>query len=75
MPVAAGAVPHPAGSLTAGSAAAAAAVVVAAVVVSVVPVDSRFRKAVMSLPDGTIATTSHPSPDFSVSFAASEEAS
>jgi hypothetical protein len=59
--------------------AAAAAVVVAAalsvVAVDAVDVPSRFRKAVTSLPAGTMATTSQPSADFSVSFAASEEAS
>ncbi|MGI9028939.1 MAG: hypothetical protein ACR2HP_02985 [Ilumatobacteraceae bacterium] len=37
--------------------------------------DSRFRNAVMSLPVGTTATTSQPSPDFSVSLAVSVDAS
>ena len=36
---------------------------------------SRFRNAVTSLPVGTMATTSQPSPDFSVSLAASVDAS
>ena len=36
---------------------------------------SRFRKAVTSLPVGTMAMTSQPSPDFSVSLAASVDAS
>ena len=67
VPVDAGAVPHPAGSLTAGSSTGADAVSEADV--------SRFRKAVMSLPAGTMATTSQPSPDFSLSLVASEEAS
>ena len=57
VPVDAGAVPHPAGSLTAGSSAGRRRRVR-----RLVAVDSRFRKAVMSLPAGTIATTSQPSP-------------
>jgi hypothetical protein len=83
-----GAEPHPAGSLavTAAAVVAAASVLVPHVAaassvtagVSVAgPSDEleRFTYAVMSDPVGTIATISHPSPDFSVSFAASEEAS
>ena len=76
--VLAGAVPQPAGSLAAAgvsSTPAAATEDVAASVEVEPPVASRFRNAVMSLPDGTMATTSQPSPDFSVSFAASEAAS
>ena len=81
-----GAAPQPDGSVTA-----AAAVVVAAAPLShdevasagasaaagssVVAATSRFRYAVISLPVGTTATTSQPSPDFSVSIAASDEAS
>jgi hypothetical protein len=83
-----GAVPQPDGSLTgapespvAGSAAADEARVAAdadpaePLEPSVAPDDERFTKAVMSLPAGTMATTSHPAADFSESFAASEAAS
>jgi hypothetical protein len=82
-----GAEPHPAGSVAVTAAVVAAPSVlvphvdaassVTAGVVAVVPSDEleRFTYAVMSDPVGTIATISQPSPDFSVSFAASEEAS
>ncbi|MGI9051823.1 MAG: hypothetical protein ACR2HQ_04105 [Ilumatobacteraceae bacterium] len=80
--LAAGAVPHPAGSL--GALAAAGSDEPAQLLEDAAGAEadagddrslSRFKNAVMSLPVGTTATTSHPSPDFSVSLAASVDAS
>jgi hypothetical protein len=87
----AGALPQPDGSDVAAGVVSGAVVGVAAADVSVAveldvsdvdevlddvaPVDVRFTYAVMSLPAGTMATTSQPSADFCVSFAASEAAS
>ena len=74
--------PQPAGSLVAPGAdsvaTGSAAADEASAAVSSAPDDAapaRFTYAVMSLPAGTMATTSHPSADFSESFAASEAAS
>ena len=79
-----GAEPQPAGSLAVAAAVEAApsvpqveaaSSVTAGVLAAASDDPERLMYAVMSDPVGTIATISQPSPDFSVSFAASEEAS
>lgn len=70
-----GAVPQPAGSLVEALGAASAPAGVAVEDEESPSAPWRFKKAVTSDPVGTMATTSHPSPDFSVSLDASEDAS